>query len=59
MLAASSTREASVAGDADMVDKEQMGGGKPVWLNGSPMSMTFCDSIMVMWNANEVSEVKH
>ena len=29
-LAASSTREASVASDADMIDKEQMGGEKPV-----------------------------
>ena len=29
-LAASSTREASVASDADKIDKEQMGGEKPV-----------------------------
>ena len=57
-LAASSAREASVATDPDMVDKEQMGGEKPVSLTGSPMCQTVCDLIVVMWNANAVSEVK-
>ena len=56
--AASSTREA-VAGDADMVDEERMGGEKAMLLVDSPMCQTFCDLIMVMWNANAVSEVKY
>ena len=60
VLAASiSTREASVASDADVVDEEQMGGEKPVLLIGSPMCQTFCDLIMVMWNAHAVGEVKY
>ena len=58
-LAASSAREASVASDPDMVDKEQMGGEKSVSLIGSPMCQTVCDLIVVMWNANAVSEVKN
>ena len=58
-LAASSVREASVVSDADMVDKEQVGVKKPVSLIGSPMCQTFCDLIMVMRNANGVSEVKY
>ena len=37
VLAASSTRKASAASDANMVEKNQMGGEKPVLLIGSPM----------------------
>ena len=55
-LAASSTREASVAIDADMVDEGQMGGEKPV--ASIPMCQTFCDLIMTMCDAKGVSEVK-
>ena len=36
--AACSAREASVVGDADMVDKQHIGGVKPVSSIGSPMS---------------------
>ena len=36
-LAASSAKEASAAGDADVVEKNQLGGEKPVLLIGSPM----------------------
>ena len=42
-----------------MIDKEQMGEEKPVSLIGSLMCQTFCDLIMVMWNANSVNEVKY
>ena len=40
----STTKEASVASEADML---------------APMCQTFCDLIMVMWNANAVNEVKY
>ena len=36
-LAASSAKEASAASDADVVEKNLMGGEKPVLLIGSPM----------------------
>ena len=55
---AASAREASVASDADMVDNEQLGGEKPVSSIGSPVCHTFCDLIMMMRDANGVSEVK-
>ena len=55
-LAASRTREASVAIDADMVDEGQMGGEKPV--ASIPMCQTFCDLIMTMRDTKGVSEVK-
>ena len=57
--AACSAREASVVGDADMVDKQHMGGEKPVSSIGSLQCPTFCDLTMVMRNANGVSEVKY
>ena len=42
-----------------MIDKEQMDEEKPVSLIGSLVCQTFCDLIMVMWNANSVNEVKY
>ena len=58
-LATSSAREASVARDADMVDNAQLGGEKPVSSIGSPVCHTFFDLIMMMRDANGVSEVKY
>ena len=71
VLAASSTMTASAASDADVVEKNQMGGEKLMLLIGSPT----CCIIMIksqnvverharrtgrlMRNANRVSEVKH
>ena len=53
------TNEASVASDADWVEKDQMCGEKPVSVIGSPMCQTFCGVIMKMTRAaNRVSEVK-
>ena len=47
------------ASDWDTVDRDQMGGEKPVSLIDSPMSQTFCGVVtMKMRNANRVSEVK-
>ena len=57
-LAASSVKDASVASDAGMVDKDQMGGQKPVSSIGSRMCQAFCDLIMMMRYANGVSQVK-
>ena len=60
VLAASSTMAASAASDADMVDKNQIGGEKPVLLIGSPMCQTSCGVITTMMrDANRVSEVKY
>ena len=59
LRACCNAREASVGSDADMIDKEQMGEEKPVSLIGSLVCQTFCDLIMVMWNANSVNEVKY
>ena len=42
-FAASSAKEASAANDVDVVEKNQMGGEKPVLLIGSPM----CCIIMI------------
>ena len=59
VLAASSIYEASVASDADVVEKDQMGGEKPVSVTGSPICETFCGVIMTMTrDANRVSKVK-
>ena len=58
-LAASNTRGASVASDADMVDKEHTGGKKPVSSIVSPMCPTFCYLILVMRSASGLSEVKY
>ena len=58
VLAASCTIKASA--DADVVEKNQMCGKKPVLLIGSPMCQTFCGVITTMMrDANRVSEVKH
>ena len=51
-------REVSVANITDMVDKEQMVEEKSVSSIGHPMCQTFCDSIMVMRDADGVREVK-
>ena len=60
VLVASSTRESSVGSDADVVDKDQMGGEKPVSVIGSPMCLTLCSVIMTMMqDANRVSEVMY
>ena len=60
VFAASSTYEACVAGDADVVEKDQMGGEKPVSVTGSPMCQTFCGVIMTLTrDANRVSKVKY
>ena len=40
VLAASSTRKASAASDVDVVEKNQMGGVKPVLSIGSPICCT-------------------
>ena len=59
VLAASSTIKVSAASDVDVVEKNQMGGEKPVLLIGSPMCQTFCGVITTMMrDANRVSEVK-
>ena len=59
-LAASSTIKASAVSDADVVEKNQMGGEKPVSLIGSPMCQTFCGAIMTMMrDADRVGEVKY
>ena len=45
--------------DADMVEKDQMGGEKPVSSIASPMCQTYCGVIMIMMrDANSVSEVR-
>ena len=59
-LAASSAKEASAASDVDVVEKNQMGGEKPVLLIGSPTCQTFYGVITTMMrDANRVSEVKY
>ena len=60
VLASSCTTQASAASDAEVVEKNQMGGEKPVLLIGSPMCQTFCGVITtMMWDAARVSEVKY
>ena len=57
-FAASSAEEASA--DADVVEKNQVGGEKTVLLISSPMCRTFSGVITTMMrDANRVSEVKH
>ena len=59
-LAASSAKEASAASDADVVEKNQMGGEKLVLLIGSPMCQTSRGLITTMMrDADRVSEVKY
>ena len=58
-FAASSAREASIASDAGLIDKKQMGGDMPVSLIGSPTCQSFCDLTTVMWNANAVNKIKY
>ena len=50
VLAASSTRKASAASDADVVEKNQIGGEKPVLMIGSPMC---CITVIKSQNAVE------
>ena len=59
VLAASNTTGASVASDADMVDKEHTGGENPVSSIVSPMFPAFCYLILVMRSASGVCEVKY
>ena len=59
-LAACSAKEASAVSDADVVEKNQMGGEKPVLLIGFPLCQIFCGVITTMMrDANRVSEVKY
>ena len=59
-FAATSAKEASAASDADAVEKNQMGGEKPVLLMGSPKCQTFRGVVTTMMrDANIVSEVKY
>ena len=56
--AARSAKEASAASDADVFEKNQMGGEKLVLLIGSPMCQTFRGVVTTMMrDANRVSEV--